>query len=45
MIVKHSNHISITHTAKVTAQEWVSNHGPAICDKIDRFFVTQAGSR
>lgn len=45
MIVKHQNTISITETAKVNAKQWLHDNGPAICDKVDWFFQTQAGSR
>lgn len=45
MIVKHQNNISIIDTARVNAKQWAHDNGPAIAEKIDRFFVTQAGSR
>lgn len=45
MIVKYQNKLSITKTAQVNAKQWLSTNGPAICDRIDAFFATQAGSR
>lgn len=45
MIVKYQNKLSITRTAQVNAKQWLCDNGSAICDKIDWFFSTQAGSR